>query len=186
MAHVKPLTPGQRALKAARSDLSIEGTAKLYGVSQGAVSNARGLLKRGVPELVDLVERGEIRLDPAAAVSRARGQQRQRELVRKGPDAIRGEARRLRAQAEHCSAVARMERPSDLNGPLRCSGPNHRAEVDERAYLLVDGLPFCGVFCLAEAINAGKVRGDPMIKVVNEAGDRAGLFLALDTADQQI
>lgn len=170
-------TIGSRALKAARSGLATVEAAQAHGIGVGSLSNARALLKRGAPELVDLVEAGALRIEPAAAIARAHGQKRQKVIAAKGSGAVRQEARRLRNDTQPTVTAARP----NTTGPIECAGhADARTEVDPAAYFLVDGLPFCSLACLLRAVKLLLVTGAPVIQIVNTEGNEAGLLRALD------
>jgi hypothetical protein len=69
--------------------------AALVSVSPRSVQSACKVLVRGIPELAQAVERGEISISAAAAIAELR-QKRQAKLVAQGPRAIRAKASELR------------------------------------------------------------------------------------------
>lgn len=83
--------------------LSIAQLAKLHGVSLRSVERALRILQRGVPELVALVEKGELKLGPAEFIAHL-PPDRQREIVAQGAEAIRqlAETKRSRKTCPHC------------------------------------------------------------------------------------
>ena len=172
---------GRRALEAARSDFATVAAAQAHGIGVGSLSNARTLLKRGVPELIDLVESGALRVEPAASVARAHGQKRQMSIAEKGPGAVRQEARRLRLRNGTRSTGTADNAGADLTEPIACQGhAGKNGECEPAAFLLADGKPYCSLACLLRAVEAGTAPGDPTIRIVNSKGDGAGLLRAFD------
>jgi len=86
--------------------LSIAHLARLHGVSLRSVERALRILHRGVPELVALVEKGELKLSPAEFIAHL-PLDRQREIVAQGAEACRqlAGAKRPRKQCPHCGGA---------------------------------------------------------------------------------
>lgn len=90
------------------SSLTTADIAKLYGISVRALERARRILARGVPELLALCERGQVKLGPAEIIASMPADE-QRAAVQRGPDYIRQLAGRLRRDpvrtCPHCGGV---------------------------------------------------------------------------------
>lgn len=83
--------------------------AELLGVGERSVRNARKVTTRGVPELVEAVERGDVALGAAVEVADLPREQ-QREALAGGPIAVRDAARRARSRGKAKPAAEPLER----------------------------------------------------------------------------
>lgn len=83
--------------------LSIAQLARLHGVSLRSVERALPILQRGIPELIALVERGDLKLGRAEVIANL-PVDRQRDIVAQGAEAVRQLAgtKRSRKQCPHC------------------------------------------------------------------------------------
>ncbi len=82
-----------------------EKAAGAVNVSPRLVDHAANVLRNGVPDLVGAVERGEVKASAAAAVASLPAES-QREVIARGPAAVRDVARDLRAARPTPPAVA--------------------------------------------------------------------------------
>jgi hypothetical protein len=85
--------------QAMRAPKSSRRAASAMNISPRAVESASKVLKRGVPELAEAVERGDVAVSAAAAVA-DEPSETQRELVAAGPKAIRAAAKAKRSRSE--------------------------------------------------------------------------------------
>jgi ParB-like chromosome segregation protein Spo0J len=108
-AKLATMSRGRRSLNAEISAFSQSEAAEKMGVSRGTVQNAKQAIERGIPELVEAMERDEVSAGAAAEVATLpKGEQA--ELVARGPAAVREKAADIRG------AAARP--PGDADGPL--------------------------------------------------------------------
>lgn len=107
-----PVSPnlGSREGKAA------DQAAAMLNVGRGTVEAASKVLKHGVPELVEAVERGQVAVSAAAAVATLPAEE-QREVVAGGKEAMREKAKAVRAakaKAPTHPVLAEIEQATDL------------------------------------------------------------------------
>jgi hypothetical protein len=96
LAHLAEGRPPETAQICAVSQAEAAGKLK---VSRRLTQDAKAVIERGTPELVKAVERGDLRVTPAAAVA-ALDPGEQAALVAKGPVAVRARASKRRATAK--------------------------------------------------------------------------------------
>jgi hypothetical protein len=75
-------------LDQSKTGRSAEKAAKIMGISHQTVSYAKRVAAKGVPELVDMVKRGDIKVSPAAKVADL-PESEQEAIVKGGPKSIR-------------------------------------------------------------------------------------------------
>ncbi len=95
----------RRSDQAAKSpDVSQKRAGELLNVPERSVRTAKVVIDHGVPELVDLVEKGDVRVSPASTVAKL-PEAEQHEIVEQGPTAV------VKAAAE-----AREPEPVEADG----------------------------------------------------------------------
>jgi hypothetical protein len=77
------------------SSIDLPTAAKMLNVSDETVKRAKKVLEKGTPELVALVERGQVAASTAGKVAEKVPKAEQAELVQKGTDAVREKAKSL-------------------------------------------------------------------------------------------
>jgi DNA modification methylase len=126
--HRRHLDESQRAMVAAklatlrdgqRADL-VEGlpigrASELLNVGERSVARARGVQEHGTPELVQAVERGNVKVSAAADIA-TESLERQREILAQGEDQILAAAKAIRARRAEQSHAARIEKLARIAG----------------------------------------------------------------------
>jgi N6-adenosine-specific RNA methylase IME4 len=126
------LTESQRAMVAARiatlphganqhsEGPSIEGASRLLNVGHASVERAKLVQREGAPELVQAVDRGDVKVSVAADIATVSPQE-QREIVARGEREILEAAKQIRAEKAEVRRAERIERLvaiSQGNAPL--------------------------------------------------------------------
>jgi hypothetical protein len=116
-----------------------EQLAGLFGVSPGLIEAAQAVRDRGVPGLLELVKEDRVAATAAALVAGRLDAAEQAELVRDGPEAIRGRAAALRKAGPSCRPAAAREPAAavdaeDDDAPSEPAGgnPDSRATTGSR------------------------------------------------------
>jgi phage N-6-adenine-methyltransferase len=97
--HRRHLTESQRAMLVSRvretANLRFDEAAKLANVSERSVESAAAVRRSGVPELVEAIDKGAVRLGAAVEVAKLEPEE-QRALVEAGPERVREAAAEIR------------------------------------------------------------------------------------------
>lgn len=103
----------------APSTLTLDEAAEKAQVSRDQIKRAKSVLKRGAPELVEAVERGDVSISAAAEVARL-PEPEQRIVAAKGADAVTAKAAEIR---EERKAKAELPESHVLEHPLARDRP---------------------------------------------------------------
>lgn len=125
----------------------------MFNVGRGTVETAAKLLRQGVPELVTAVERGEVAVSAAAAVSTLPAEE-QREVVAGGKDAIKAKAREIREAKPKREARPPEQHP--LTEAIRTAPDAGALDAALTAAVRVPGLPESVIDANASAYQARK------------------------------
>jgi hypothetical protein len=132
---------------------SADQVAQMFNVGRGTVETAAKLLRQGVPELVTAVERGEVAVSAAAAVSTLPAEE-QREVVAGGKDAIKAKAREIREAKPKREARPPEQHP--LTEAIRTAPDAGALDAALTAAVRVPGLPESVIDANASAYQARK------------------------------
>lgn len=88
--HREELTPSIDGVKVSQDE-----AAEMLNVSPASVGRAKKIQKKGVPELAEAVERGDVSVAAASHVAEHVEPEKQSEIVKAGPAAIRRESARI-------------------------------------------------------------------------------------------
>lgn len=111
-ARIANLAEGRPAKTASKEAVSEAAAAARLKVGRSSVQKAKRVLRRGVPELVEAVDRDEVSVTAAAHVAELDAREQAR-VVAQGPEAIKGRARRARRPER---AEAREPEPEVRDG----------------------------------------------------------------------
>lgn len=152
---VKQLTPSQRSVAAAklanlgegrpaketasREAVSQAEAAKLMGVGRSTVQRAQQVIEKGVPELAEAVEQGEVHIKTAVELTRL-PEAEQREVLAAGKEKVKETVKELRASpparqepSEDQQALRRRQKTESLFGDLVSSILLVKKTVDQMA-----------------------------------------------------
>ncbi len=152
MAGVKTSDPSPN-LGEGSDGRSAAEVAQMFNVGRGTVETAAKLLRQGVPELVTAVERGEVAVSAAAAVSTLPAEE-QREVVAGGKDAIKAKAREIREAKPKREARPPEQHP--LTEAIRTAPDAGALDAALTAAVRVPGLPESVIDANASAYQARK------------------------------
>jgi DNA modification methylase len=107
---------------------SIEGASRLLNVGHASVDRAKRVQRDGVPELVQAVERGDVKVSAAADIA-TESPERQREIVAQGEDQILAAAKAIRARRAEQSRAARIEKLAKIAEANRAIAIDQRLSV---------------------------------------------------------
>lgn len=89
--------------------------AELVNVSDFSIKQADTVLKQGAPELVKVVESGQVAVSAAATVAKNTTKEEQEVLIQQGPIAIKEKAKELRERAEVARQASTPDRKSSCS-----------------------------------------------------------------------
>lgn len=136
--HTSPSANLREGSKAAKQ------AADLCGVSTRSVESASKVLERGVPELAEAVRSGDVAVSAAAAVA-DEPEERQRELVAAGPEAVREAAAAKRGPRLSAEERARL---------LAMADPTKDAPIDRRDILVQHCRAAASLACDARVVRS--------------------------------
>jgi len=125
--HRRHLDESQRAMAAAKlvttklganqyskgSSIDLPKAADMLNVSEASIKRTKDVLKNGTPELVTLVERGEVPASVAQKVAKQLSKKDQAELVGHGAKAIREKAKTLTTSKRSGKSPAQLKKQID-------------------------------------------------------------------------
>jgi N6-adenosine-specific RNA methylase IME4 len=107
---------------------SIEEASRLLNVGHASVERAKLVQREGAPELVQAVERGDVKVSVAADIATESPEQ-QREIVARGESQILAAARAIRARRAEQSHAERIERLAKIAESNRAIPTERRFSV---------------------------------------------------------
>jgi ParB-like chromosome segregation protein Spo0J len=116
------------------SSLTLKEAADKAEVSPRQIKRAKAVLKRGAPELVEAVERGDVSISAAAEVARLDVDE-QRTVTSKGADAVTAKAAEIREERK-----AKAEVPESRVSVAETKSPRHAFDTTTFERRLVEAL----------------------------------------------
>jgi ParB-like chromosome segregation protein Spo0J len=133
-ARLATLQNGQRPTSIEAGAVTIDEAARLCGVSRSAVERAKAILEKGVPELVTMVECGELTIHPAAVVADLPKKQ-QTQAAAESPRAVRKLAADIREMSRPRTTNPSSDPVEDariaIDAAMRMTDPSEREDMSE-------------------------------------------------------